>query len=196
MTFDTDPFARFDALLARAAEGAPFDHTAMSLGTCDAAGQPSVRIVLLHGFDARGFTFFTNYESRKGRDIAANPRAALTFYWPWLNEQVRAEGVLAKIAPEESDAYFASRDRARQLGAWASAQSRPIASREVLMDQVADVTARFAGRDVPRPPHWGGYRLTPMRIEFWKDGAHRLHDRFVYAREADGAAWTVTRLSP
>ena len=137
MTHDdasADPIARFAAPFARAAEDAPFDHTAMALGTCGADGQPAVRIVLLHGFDERGFTFYTNYESRKGRDIAANARAALTFYWPWLNEQVRAEGTLAPIAPEESDAYFATRERGRQLGAWASAQSRPIASREALLD--------------------------------------------------------------
>jgi pyridoxamine 5'-phosphate oxidase len=189
-----DPFARFTALYARASAGAPFDPSAMSLGTCGADGQPSVRIVLLHGFDARGFCFFTNYESRKGADIEANPLAALTFHWPWLREQVRIEGALAKIAPEESDAYFATRERGRQIGAWASAQSRPVASREALMEQVAEVDARFAGREVPRPPHWGGYRLTPQTIEFWIDGAHRLHDRFVYRRE--GGAWTVTRLSP
>src|SRR5688500_12436888 len=178
-----DPIARFAALFERAGEHAPFDHTAMSLGTCGADGQPSVRIVLLHGFDARGFTFYTNYDSRKGRDIAANPRAALTFYWPWLNEQVRAEGLLAPITPAESDACFATRGRGRQVGAWASAQSRPVASREALLDAVAEVDARFAGRDVPRPPFWGGYRLAPLRIEFWKDGAFRLHDRFVYVRE-------------
>ena len=133
-----DPIARFAALFERAGQDAPFDHTAMSLGTCGADGQPAVRIVLLHGFDERGFTFYTNYESRKGRDIAANPRAALTFYWPWLDEQVRAEGTLARIAAEESDAYFATRERGRQLGAWASAQSRPVASREALMEQVAE----------------------------------------------------------
>jgi pyridoxamine 5'-phosphate oxidase len=189
-----DPIARFAALFDRAADGAPFDHTAMSLGTCGADGQPSVRIVLLHGLDARGFTFYTNYESRKGRDIDANPLAALTFYWPWMNEQVRAEGTLARLTPEESDAYFATRDRGRQVGAWASAQSQPIASREALMDRVAEVEARFAGREVPRPPHWGGFRLTPSRIEFWKDGAFRLHDRFLYVLERDG--WRVTRLSP
>jgi pyridoxamine 5'-phosphate oxidase len=189
-----DPIARFAALFARAAANAPFDHTAMMLGTCDDEGQPSVRVVLLHGLDGGGFCFFTNYESRKGQDIAANPRAALTFYWPWLNEQVRAEGTLAKLTAAESDAYFATRARGRQVGAWASAQSRPVASREALMAQVAEVDARFAGRDVPRPPHWGGYRLTPKTIEFWTDGAHRLHDRFVYERAGD--AWTVTRLSP
>jgi pyridoxamine 5'-phosphate oxidase len=194
MTPDDDPITRFAAVFARAGDNAPFDHTAMSLGTCRPDGQPSVRIVLLHGFDARGFTFYTNYESRKGREIAANALAALTFYWPWLNEQVRAEGRLARIAPEESDAYFATRERGRQIGAWASAQSRPIASREALLDAVADIEARFAGREVPRPPHWGGYRLTPSRIEFWKDGAFRLHDRFLYERSGD--AWTVTRLSP
>jgi pyridoxamine 5'-phosphate oxidase len=189
-----DPIARFAALFARAGTDAPFDHTAMTLGTCGADGQPSVRIVLLHGFDARGFCFFTNYESRKGLDIAGNPRAALTFYWPWLNEQVRAEGTLAKLTAGESDAYFATRERGRQIGAWASAQSRPVASREALMAQVSEVDARFAGRDVSRPPFWGGYRLMPARIEFWKDGAHRLHDRFVYVRE--GESWAVTRLSP
>jgi pyridoxamine 5'-phosphate oxidase len=194
MTPDDDPFTRFAELFARAGADAPFDHTAMSLGTCGADGQPAVRIVLLHGFDARGFTFYTNYDSRKGQDVAANPRAALTFYWPWLNEQVRAEGMLARIAAEESDAYFVTRERGRQLGAWASAQSQPIASREALLEQVAEVEARFAGRDVPRPPHWGGFRLTPARIEFWKDGAFRLHDRLLYVRERD--AWSVTRLSP
>jgi pyridoxamine 5'-phosphate oxidase len=195
MTPDVDPITRFSELFARAGTDAPFDHTAMSLGTCDAGGRPSVRIVLLHGFDARGFVFFTNYESRKGADIAANPRGALTFYWPWLGEQVRAEGTLAAIAPEESDAYFASRVRGRQVGAWASPQSRPIASRAALEDRVAEVAARFAGRDVPRPPFWGGYRLTPATIEFWKDGKDRLHDRFLYTRQGDGA-WAVERLSP
>jgi pyridoxamine 5'-phosphate oxidase len=189
-----DPFVRFERLLARAGDGAPFDHTAMALGTCDATGQPSVRIVLLHGFDARGFTFYTNYESRKGQQIATNPRAALTFYWPWLDQQVRAEGTLAAIGGEESDAYFATRERGRQIGAWASAQSRPVASREALMEQVAEVEARFAGREVPRPPFWGGYRLSPERIEFWINGEHRLHDRFLYVRERDG--WRVSRLSP
>jgi pyridoxamine 5'-phosphate oxidase len=194
MDTDDDPFVRFERLFERAGRGAPFDHTAMALGTCGAEGQPAVRIVLLHGFDVRGFTFYTNYESRKGRDIAANARGALTFYWPWLGEQVRAEGVLARIAPEESDAYFTTRERGRQVGAWASAQSRPVASREALMAQVGEVEARYAGRAVPRPPHWGGYRLVPERIEFWIDGAHRLHDRFLYERSADG--WTVSRLSP
>jgi len=189
-----DPITRFGALFARASAGAPFDPTAMSLGTCGADGQPSVRVVLLHGFDARGFCFFTNYESRKGSEIAANPRAALTFHWPWLKEQVRIEGTLARLTPEESDAYFATRERGRQVGAWASAQSRPVASREALLEQVAEVEARFAGREVPRPPHWGGYRLDPRTIEFWIDGAHRLHDRFLYVR--DGDAWSVTRLSP
>ena len=194
MTHDDDPLSRFAALLDRAGAGAPFDHTAMALATCGADGQPSVRIVLLHGFDARGFTFYTNYESRKGRDIAANPRAALTFYWPWLGEQVRIEGTLETITAAESDAYFATRERGRQVGAWASSQSQPVASREALMEQVSEVAARFAGRDVPRPPFWGGYRLVPATIEFWIDGEHRLHDRFLYERS--GEAWTVARLSP
>jgi pyridoxamine 5'-phosphate oxidase len=194
MDTEADPFVRFERLFERAGRDAPFDHTAMSLGTCGADGQPSVRIVLLHGFDARGFTFYTNYQSRKGADIAATGRGALTFYWPWLGEQVRAEGVLSTITPEESDAYFATRERGRQIGAWASAQSQPIASREALQEQVNEVAARFAGRDVPRPPYWGGYRLVPGRIEFWIDGEHRLHDRLLYERSGDG--WRVTRLSP
>jgi pyridoxamine 5'-phosphate oxidase len=194
MPLDTDPFPRFQALFARAGTDAPFDHTAMTLATSDAAGQPSARIVLLHGLDARGFVFYTNYQSRKGRAIVENPQAALCFYWPWLDEQVRVEGVLAAIDPAESDAYFASRPRGKQLGAWASRQSEPLASREALVVRVAELEAQYAGRDVPRPPHWGGYRLTPERIEFWKNGEDRLHDRFLYTREQDG--WTLQRLYP
>jgi pyridoxamine 5'-phosphate oxidase len=189
-----DPIARFEEIFARASVSPPMDHTAMSLATSTPAGKPSVRIVLLHGLDARGFVFYTNYEGRKGAELEANPSAALCFYWPWLDEQVRVEGQVTRLSDAESDAYFASRPRGKQIGAWASMQSRPLASREVLVDRVADVEARFAGRDVPRPPFWGGFRIAPERIEFWRAGEFRLHDREVYVREGDG--WRIERLYP
>jgi pyridoxamine 5'-phosphate oxidase len=191
---DTDPFLRFRSLFEQAAARAPFDHTAMTLATSDADGQPSARVVLLNGLDERGFVFYTNYGSRKGRTIAANPKGCLNFYWPWIEEQVRIEGVLEKIAPEESDAYFVSRERGKQVGAWASLQSEPLDSRERLEARVAEIDRQYAGRDVPRPPHWGGYRLTPSLFEFWRNGEHRLHDRFQYTRVDDG--WLMTRLYP
>jgi pyridoxamine 5'-phosphate oxidase len=190
----TDPMEAFARVFARAGERAPFDHTAMSLATADGGGRLGVRMVLLHGLDARGFVFFTNYESRKGRDIEANAQAALCFYWPWLDEQVRVEGRLVQIDGAESDAYFATRPRGKQVGAWASAQSRPLASRAELEARCAEIEQRYAGRDVPRPPFWGGFRLVPDRIEFWKAGESRLHDRFQYTREGD--VWRQERLSP
>jgi pyridoxamine 5'-phosphate oxidase len=189
-----DPIDRFTALFARAGDGAPFDHTAMALATADADGRPGVRIVLLHGLDARGFVIITNYASRKGRDIAANPQAALCFYWPWLDEQVRIEGRLSPIDAAESDAYFATRPRGKQVGAWASPQSRPLASRAELELRCAEIDRRFADQTVPRPPFWGGFRLVPDRLEFWKAGESRLHDRVVYTRDGDG--WKVERLAP
>ena len=190
----TDPMAAFEAVFAQAGEGAPFDHTAMTLATADAGGRPAARVVLLHGLDARGFVFFTNYDSRKGRDIAANPHAALCFYWPWQDRQVRIEGRLTPIDGAESDAYFASRPRGKQAGAWASEQSRPLASREALDAACQAIDARYAGRDIPRPPFWGGYRLAPDRIEFWKAGEYRLHDRFLITKTSD--SWTRARLAP
>ncbi len=190
----SDPIRRFQDAFARAGRNAPADHTAMALATADASAHPSVRIVLLHGFDARGFVFYTNYEGRKAADLEANPHAALCFYWPWLDEQVRAEGTISRIAPEESDAYFGSRERGKQIGAWASAQSRPLGSRDELLARVAEVESRYAGTQVPRPPFWGGYRLSPARMEFWRAGESRLHDRFVYTRDGDG--WRMTRLYP
>ncbi len=190
-----DPIQRFEDAFARAARNAPADHTAFSLATADrATGRPAVRIVLLHGFDARGFVFYTNYEGRKATDLEGNPQAALAFYWPWLDEQVRAEGMITRIEPEESDAYFASRARAKQIGAWASEQSRPLSSREDLLKRYVEVEARYAGKTVPRPPFWGGYRLSPDRMEFWHAGDSRLHDRWLYLREGDG--WRMTRLYP
>jgi pyridoxamine 5'-phosphate oxidase len=190
-----DPLVRFEHAFARAGQNPPADHTAFALATADReSGRPAVRIVLLHGFDARGFVFYTNYEGRKARDLASNPQAALTFYWPWLDEQVRAEGSITRITPEESDTYFASRARGKQLGAWASQQSRPLATREELEARYTDVEAKYAGKPVPRPPFWGGYRLTPDRMEFWHAGESRMHDRWLYTR--DGEGWRATRLYP
>jgi len=190
-----DPITRFKEAYVRAARNAPADHTAFSLATADReTGRPAVRIVLLHGFDARGFVFYTNYEGRKATDLHGNPQAALVFYWPWLDEQIRAEGAITRIDPEDSDAYFASRARGKQLGAWASEQSRPLTSRSELLKRYAEVEERFAGKTVPRPPFWGGYRLTPDRMEFWHAGDSRLHDRWLYLREGDG--WRMTRLFP
>jgi pyridoxamine 5'-phosphate oxidase len=166
----------------------------MTLATVDAAGQPSARIVLLKGIDARGFTFFTNYESRKGIDIAANPRAALLFHWVQLERQARIEGIVEKVSDAESDAYYASRPLGSRLGAWASEQSREVADRTVLEEREAAFRARF-GESPPRPTHWGGYRVVPTWIEFWQGRPSRLHDRIGYRREADGN-WRIVRLSP
>jgi pyridoxamine 5'-phosphate oxidase len=190
----SDPFARFDDVLARAAQEAPFDPIAMTLATSTPEGHPSCRIVLLHGADARGFVFYTNYEGRKARELEANPHAALCFYWPWTEEQVRIEGRVARVSAEESDAYFATRPRGSQIGAWASRQSERIASRDELIARVEEVEGRYQGQDVPRPPHWGGYRLAPKRIEFWKAEAFRLHYREVYEHTSQG--WARSILSP
>lgn len=197
LELDLNPFDRFAVAFARSqAQARPLvdDPTAMSLATADAAGRPSVRIVLLHGFDARGFTFYTNYDGRKGGELDVNPHAAICFYWPWLDEQVRAEGPVSRIPAAESDAYFASRPRGKQVGAWASRQSRPLASRAALMAECEEVERRYADTPVPRPPYWGGYRLAPERVEFWKADPLRLHDRFLYVKDGDG--WRAQRLYP
>lgn len=192
-----EPFVRFGELLAAARKvGAPAlpEPTAFSLATVGANGQPSARIVLLKGVDERGFVFYTNYESRKGRELLAHPQAAMCFHWQPLERQVRVEGSTHGVTTEEADAYFASRARGSQIGAWASAQSRPMADPDELRRRVAEMEARFAGGDVPRPPHWSGFRIVPDRIEFWHGKPSRLHERDVYVREADG--WRVDRLNP
>jgi pyridoxamine 5'-phosphate oxidase len=191
---ESDPIARFQEALARAAAASPTDATAAALATADASGRPAVRMVLVKGADARGFVFFTNRGSAKARDLAANPRAALCFHWPSTGEQVRVEGGVALLPDAEADAYFATRPRESQVGAWASRQSAPVASRADLEAAVRDVEARFRGADVPRPPFWGGYLLRPERIEFWRSGAGRLHHRELYERR--GEAWASSILQP
>jgi len=189
-----DPIARFLAAQGRAAAaGAPHGATAAALATADARGRPSVRVVLVKAVDARGFVFFSNRESRKGRELVENPFAALCFHWPELEEQVRVEGAVAPVADAESDAYFATRPRESRVGAWASRQSAPLASPAALEAAVREVEARFPG-DVPRPPFWGGYRIAPERIEFWQSGAGRLHRRERYERRDGG--WVMTLLQP
>ncbi|HUG52080.1 MAG TPA: pyridoxamine 5'-phosphate oxidase [Vicinamibacteria bacterium] len=185
--------ARFEDLFLRAKE-TEADATAAALGTADATGAPSVRMVLLKDVDGSGFVFFTNYESRKARELEVNPRAALCFHWRTVGAQVRVEGQVERLGAAESDAYFATRPRDSQLGAWASEQSAPLRSRAELMLRVAAAVARFAGRDVPRPETWGGYRLRPERIEFWTEHAFRLHDRELYTRVGEG--WDAERLFP
>jgi pyridoxamine 5'-phosphate oxidase len=191
-----DPIAEFQDAFADARKRveAPYDPTACALATADAEGRPSVRLVLLKHVDARGFVFYTNYGSRKAQQLAENPWAALVFHWAPTARQVRAEGRCEKVPPEESDAYFASRDHGSRIGAWASKQSQPLPTRGHLIARVAKAEVRFAGRAVPRPDFWGGYRLVPERMEFWWNQLHRLHDRLLYTRDGDG--WTVQRLYP
>lgn len=189
-----DPFTLFDTWYAEAKESEPNDPNAVAFATADAEGRPSVRMVLLKGHGPDGFVIYTNRESRKAGELAANPQGALLFHWKSLRRQIRIEGPVTWATDKESDAYFASRGRDSQLGAWASEQSRPLDSRETFEQRFAEMTAKFEGQDVPRPPHWGGYRVTPTRIEFWQDRAHRLHERRLFTRE-DGN-WSEGLLFP
>jgi pyridoxamine 5'-phosphate oxidase len=192
---DEDPFVRFRASFERAQSLEGELATRAALATVSERGQPSVRYVLVKHVDQAGFVFFTNFESRKARELRGNPRAALAFHWTSLGEQIRVEGDVTRATDAESDAYFATRPRGSQLGAWASAQSAPIESRAALEGKLAEVTARFQNHaEIPRPPHWGGFRVVPSLIEFWHDRRDRLHDRMVYMREE--ASWRRARLQP
>lgn len=194
---NTDPFQLFAEWMALAAEKEPNDPNAMALATADSHGAPSVRMVLLKDAGPDGFVFYTNLESRKGRQITENPNAALLFHWKSLRRQIRLEGPLTAVTAAEADAYFASRPRQSRLGAWASDQSRPLESRFALEKRIAAVLARFPVGPVPRPPQWSGFRLTPLRIEFWQDREFRLHDRFLFSRPAvTTPGWQTARLYP
>lgn len=190
-----DPHALFEEWLAEAQLAEPNDPTAMALATADAEGRPSLRMVLMKGHDARGFVFYTNRRSRKGAELAANPRAALLFHWKSLRRQVRIEGAVSPAADEEADAYFATRARDSQLGAWASDQSQPLDARQTFEARYQEMRARFEGREVPRPPHWTGWRVAPERIEFWSDRTHRLHERRLFTKGGDGG-WSEGLLYP
>jgi pyridoxamine 5'-phosphate oxidase len=191
-----EPLALFALWLAEAKQKEPNDPNAMALATADEAGLPDVRMVLLKEFDARGFVFYTNLESAKGVQLAANPQAALLFHWKSLRRQVRLRGSVAPVSAEEADAYFASRARDSRIGAWASAQSRPLEEPLALPKAVAREAVRFGLAEIPRPPHWSGLRLAPLRIEFWRDRPFRLHDRLVFERSAAGRPWSQQRLYP
>jgi len=192
---DRNPFRQFDAWFAQAVDAKLPEPNTMTLATVDSRGRPSARIVLIKGVDERGFMFFTNYESRKGRELADNPHASLLFYWIELERQVRIEGTVVKASPAESDQYYESRPLGSRIGAWASEQSQAIESRTVLEAREKEISAKY-GEHPPRPPHWGGYRLIPDAIEFWQGRPSRLHDRLLYTRAVEGGDWQIARLSP
>jgi len=192
-----DPIERFREVYALAEKidrSVLPDPTAMALGTVGEDGSPSVRIVLLKGYDERGFVFYTNYDGRKGRELLARPRAALCFFWPAIDIQVRIEGSVMEVADEEADAYFATRHRMSQIGAWASRQSEPLENPDALDERVRKYDTEFEGKAVPRPPHWSGFRVQPERIEFWKGKPNRLHERHLYTRA--GTRWKIETLYP
>jgi pyridoxamine 5'-phosphate oxidase len=191
-----DPFSLFEAWLTEATASEPNDPNAMALATVDADGLPNVRMVLLKGFDRDGFVFYTNTQSQKGTELLSQQKAAAVFHWKTLRRQVRVRGPVSQVTPEEADDYFASRPRDSRIGAWASQQSRPLESRFALEKAVAKYAAKYAIGDVPRPPHWTGFRIAPLYIEFWNDGAFRLHDRAVFRRASPGHMWANTRFYP
>lgn len=191
-----DPFGLFQTWLADAEKSEPADPEAMALATADADGLPNVRMILLKGADERGFVFYTNCGSAKGGELAANPKAALLFYWKSLGRQIRVRGPVEPVTEAEADAYFATRHPQSRIGAWASRQSRPLESRAALEEAVARYADEFDGREVSRPDYWRGYRVRPVEIEFWQNGEYRLHDRIVFRRQTLADAWTKTRLNP
>ncbi|WP_188583485.1 pyridoxamine 5'-phosphate oxidase [Azorhizobium oxalatiphilum] len=195
-TAAAEPFRLFSEWLEDAKKSEPNDPHAMTLATVDADGLPDARMVLMNGLDERGFVFFTNTESNKGLELAVNPKAALVFHWKSLRRQVRVRGPVERVTDAEADAYFATRPRLSQIGAWASQQSRPLEGRFALEAAVATTTARYAVSTVPRPPHWTGFRILPVQIEFWHDRPFRLHDRIVFKRSTQDAGWDRTRLYP
>ncbi len=195
-TTEHDPMALFDQWMAEAVKTEPNDPNAMALATVDETGLPDVRMVLLKEFDARGLTFYTNLESQKGQELISTPKAAVVFHWKSLRRQIRVRGPVERVTDAEADAYFASRARTSRIGAWASKQSRPLEGRFALEAAVAEQTLRFGLGDVPRPAYWTGTRIIPQSIEFWKDGAFRLHDRVVFTRKTAGEPWAKTRLYP
>ena len=190
----TDPFILFDQWYAEARTSEINDSNAMTIATANASGQPSARMVLLKGHGPDGFVFYTNQQSRKAGDISENPQAAILFHWKSLRRQIRIEGSLSRVPDSTADAYFATRSRDSQLGAWASDQSRPLDSRETFETRYGEMSDKFAGRNVPRPPHWSGYCLIPARFEFWQDREHRLHERRTFVRKGEG--WTEGLLYP
>jgi pyridoxamine 5'-phosphate oxidase len=191
-----DPLVQFAEWLKEAEKSEVNDPTGMALASVDAEGLPDVRMVLLKGYDARGFVFYTNFESAKGQELLANPKAALLFHWKSLRRQVRIRGDVSVVSEEEADAYFASRPRDSRIGAWASRQSRPLKGRGELVKEVARYALKYPIGTVPRPPQWSGFRVSPLQIEFWRDGAFRLHDRLVYRREYADAPWRSEKLFP
>ncbi|HCK84845.1 MAG TPA: pyridoxamine 5'-phosphate oxidase [Hyphomonadaceae bacterium] len=193
---EAEPFALFERWFKEAKAKEPNDPNGMALATVDASGAPDVRMVLLKDFDAAGFVFYSNAESAKGRQLEANPSAALCFHWKSLRRQVRVRGPVSFVSGEEADAYFQTRDRGARLGAWASEQSRPLPDRLALEKRVAEFALKFGLGEIPRPPHWIGWRLAPLQIEFWRDRPFRLHDRLVFERESVGRPWVKTRLFP
>ncbi|WP_136660374.1 pyridoxamine 5'-phosphate oxidase [Nitratireductor sp. XY-223] len=195
-TLSEEPLKLFGQWLSDAQDSEPNDPTALSLATVDEDGLPNVRMVLLKGFDERGFTIYTNFESQKGKELLASKKAAMCFHWKSLRRQVRLRGTVSVVSDEEADEYFATRPRGSRIGAWASQQSRPLEGRFALEKAVAEYTAKYPVGAIPRPSYWSGFRLSPVSIEFWHDRKFRLHDRIVFSRAAEGEAWTKTRLYP